>query len=172
MCWGVGEERVDVRKGEKMWGSKGGSVLGPLTLTHFPTLPPFLSPHSSPSHQHTSPLTPYTFPHPSPYFSTPHTSFLTHPHTLTHFPTPPPTPPVPLPTAPLTCPYTPTHFPTHPMHSPTDPHLPPSLDYVAKLPCDDVAFVNLTGLWKSSIKFFTTTGNLKSCFGVGNVNFR
>ena len=25
---------------------------------------------------------------------------------------------------------------------------------------------------KSPIKFFTATGNLKSCFGVGNVNFR
>ena len=25
---------------------------------------------------------------------------------------------------------------------------------------------------KSLIKFFTATGNLKSCFGVGNVNFR
>ena len=114
VCWGMGEVRVDVRKGEvreEMWES----VLGPHTLTHFPTPHPFLSPHPSPSLQHTSPLTPYTFPHPSPHFSTLHTSFLTHPLTPTHFPTPPPTPPIPLPTAP----YNPTHFPTHPMHSPT-----------------------------------------------------
>ena len=71
---------------------------------------------------------------------------------------------------------TPTHFPTHSMHSSTDPHLSPhlpySLDYVAKLPCDDVTLINLTGLRKSPIIFFTTIGNLKSCLGVGNVNFR
>ena len=66
-------------------------------------------------------------------------------------------------------PYTPTHFPTHPMHS---PHIfPHSLVYVVKLPSDDVALINSTGLWKSPIKYFTTIGNLKSCFGVGNVNF-
>ena len=35
-------------------------------------------------------------------------------------------------------------------------------DYVAKLLSNS----------KSPIKFFTATGNLKSCFGVGNVNFR
>ena len=139
------------------------------TLTHFPTPHPFLSPHLSPSRQHTSPLTPYTFPHSTPHFSTPHTSFLTHPHTPTHFSTPPPTPPIPLPTAP----YTSTHFPTHPMHSPTPlPHIfPHSLDYVAKLPHDGVSLINLTELWKSQIKFFSTTGNLKSCFSVGNLNF-
>ena len=46
------------------------------------------------------------------------------------------------------------------MHS---PHiLPHSFDYVAKLPSTP----------KSPIKFFTATGNLKSCFGVGDVNFR
>ena len=36
MCWGVGEVRGDVGKGEvgeEMWGS----VLGPHTQTHFPT---------------------------------------------------------------------------------------------------------------------------------------
>ena len=43
--------------------------------------------------------------------------------------------------------------------------------YVAKLPCEDVTLINLIGLWKSPIKFFTT-GNLKSCFRVGNLNFR
>ena len=83
--------------------------------------------------------------------------------------------PIPLPTAPLTSPYTPTHFDSHSPHalSRTSPHiLPHSLDYVAKLPCDDVTLINLIGLWKSPIKFFTTTGNLKSCFGVDNANFR
>ena len=142
-----------------MWGS----VLGPHTPTHFTTPFPFLSPHPSPSCQHTSPLTAYTFTH----FSTPHTSFLTHPHIPTHFPTPPPThlfPQLPSP------PPTPQH--TSPLTPCTLPHLPPSLDYVAKLPCDDVALIKLTGLWKSPIKFLTTTGNLKSHFGIGNVNFR
>ena len=57
----------------------------------------------------------------------------------THFTTPPP---IPLPTAPLTSPYIPTHFP---MHSPTDPHLPHSFDYVAELPCDNVAPLSLPG---------------------------
>ena len=81
-----------------------------------------------------------------------------HPNTLPY------TLPIPLPTS---FPHTPTHFPTHPMHSPT--HLPHSFDYVAKLPRDDVTSINLTGLWKSPVKFFMTTGNLKSCFDVGNV---
>ena len=136
---------------------------------HPNALPPFLSPHPSLSHQHTSPLTPYTFPHPSPHFSTPHTSFLTHSHTPTHFPTPTPTP---LPTATLTSSYTPTHCPTHPCTLPQTHIFPHSLDYVTKLPSDDVTLINLTGLWKSPIKFFTTTGNLKSCFGVGKEDFR
>ena len=122
-CDGVGEVRGDVGKGEgrEMWGIK--SVLGPHTSTHFPTSSPLPSPHPFPKCQHTSPLTPYTFPH----FSTPHTSFLTSPHTPTYFPTSPPTPPISLPTAPLTSPYTPTHFLIHPMHSPTplSPHLTP-----------------------------------------------
>ena len=121
--------------------------------TSFPHTPMrFLSPYTFP---HPSPLTPYTLPH----FSTPHTSFLTSPYT----------------------PYTSSHsYPDLPLHPNTLPHsphalsspLPHSFDYVAKLPCDDVTLINLTGLWKSSIKFFTTTGNLKNCFGVGNVNFR
>ena len=107
---------------------------------------------------------PYTSPIPLSTSLTP-THFPTHP---IHFPIPLPTLPIPLPTAPLTSPYTPTHFPTHPMHS---PH---SFNYVAKLPCDDVigTLINLTGLWKSPIKFFTTIGNLKSCFSVVNVNSR
>ena len=135
---------------------------------HPNTLPytsPFISPHTSLSHHHTFPFTPYTFPH----FSTHHTSFLTHPHTPTHFPTPPPhlfpQLPSPPPTPQLTSPLTPCTLPQ--IHI-----FPQSLDYVTKLPCDDVTLINLNGLWKSPIKFSTTTGNLKSCFGVGNVNFR
>ena len=110
-----------------------------------------------------------TLPYPYPHFSTPHTSFLTSPHTPTHFPTPPPTPPIPLSTAPLTSPYTLPHSPHALSHI-----FPHSFDDEAKLPCDDVTLtpVNSTGLWKSPIKFFTTTGNLKSYFGVGNVSFR
>ena len=119
------------------------------------------------------PLTPSHFPTHPIHFPTlfySHTSFLTHFHTPTHFPTPPPTP---LPTAPFTSPYTPTHFPTHSMHSPTPlPTSSPQFGLCGKLPSDDVALINLTGLWKSPIKFFTTTGNLKSCFGVSNANFR
>ena len=95
MCGG-GNGRC--RKGEgndvrEMWGSVGGSVLGPHALIHFATPPPFLSPHSFPTRQHTSPLTPYTLPHPSPHFSTPHTSFLPLPtpqHTSLHLPPHPP----------------------------------------------------------------------------------
>ena len=138
-----------------MWGIK--SVLGPHTSTHFPTSSPLPSPHPFPTHQHTSPLTPYTFPHP------PHTFFLTYPtphHISLHLPPHPPS----LPTAPLTSPYIPTHFLIHPMHSPTplSPHLTHSFEYVAKLPSNS----------KSPMKFFTATRNLKSCFSVGNVNFR
>ena len=144
-----------------MWGIK--SVLGPHTSTHFPTSSPLPSPHPFPTRQHTSPLTPYTFPHP------PHTSPLPHifsylPHTPTHFPTSPPTPPYLFPQLPWP-PSTPQH--TSLFTPCTLPHLSPhilphSFDYVAKL----------TSNSKSPIKFFTATGNLKSCFGVGNVNFR
>ena len=131
--WGCGGGNGRCRKDEgndvrEMWES----VLRPHTLIHFPTPPPFLSPHSFPTRQHTSPLTPYTLPHPYPHFSTPHTSFLASPHTLTHFPTPTPTP-------------------QHTSHSPhalshSSPHIfPHSFDYVAKLPRDDVTFINLSG---------------------------
>ena len=150
--WGGVRGNVGKGEGREMWGIK--SVLGPHTSTHFPTSSPLPSPHPFPTRQHTSPLTPYTFPHP------PLTSFLTSPHTPTHFPTSPPTSPISLPTAPLTSPYTPTHFLIHPMHSPYI--LPHSFDYVAKLRSNS----------KSPIKFLTATGNLKCCFGVGNVNFR
>ena len=96
------------------------------------------------------------------------------PPTLLHsphiFPYLPPHPNT-LPTAPLTSLYTPTHFPSHPMHSPTP--LPTSSPTVWIMwQSYDVTFINLTVLWKSPIKFFTTTGNLKSCFGVGNVDFQ
>ena len=133
-----------------------------------PSTFPYTSPIPLPTCQRTS--SPHTLSHTPPH--SPHTLSHTSPlptHLSLPPPTPPPTPPIPLRTATLTSPYTPTHFPTHPMHS---PHLfPHSFDYVAKLPCDDVTLINLSGLWKSPIKFFTTTGNLKSCFGVGNVNF-
>ena len=133
-------------------------VLGSHTSTHFPTSSPLPSPHPFPIRQHTSPLTPYTFPH----FSTPHTSFLTSPtpqHISLHLHHTPhisshSSPDLPL--HPNTLPYSP-HALSH-----TSPHiLPHSFAYVAKLPSNS----------KSPIKFFTATGNLKSCFGVGNVNF-
>ena len=133
----MGEVRGNAGKGEgreEMWGIK--SVLGPHTSTHFPTSPPFPYPHPFPTRLHTSPLTPYTLPHP------PHTSLLTSPHTPTHFPTSPPTPSIFLPSAPLTSPYTPKHFLIHSMHSPTP--LTPRFDNVAKLPCDDVTLMKLT----------------------------
>ena len=146
VCWDMGEVKADVRRGEvreEMWGS----VLGPHTLIYF--ILSYTSPiplPSLPSRQHTSPLTPCTFPHPSPHLSTPtHLSLLI----PTHCPTPPPQ---------LTSPYTPTHFPTDLMHSPQiSPH---SLDYVVKLPCDDVTLNNLIGVWKSPIKFFRQPGIL------------
>ena len=108
VCWGVGEVRGDVGKGEgrEMWGS----VLGPHTQTHFPT--------PLPTCQHTSPLTPYTLPH----FSTPHTpqhtSLHLHPHTSSHS------------SLHLPLGYTPIHFPLTPCIFPQIPH---SFEYVAKL---------------------------------------
>ena len=110
---------------------------------HLNTLP-YTSP--IPLHANMLPHSPHTLSH---------TSFLTHSNTL-----------------PYTSPHSSPHLPLHPN---TLPHIfPHSLDYVAKLPvpCDDVTLITLAGLWKSPIKFFTTTGNLKSCFGVGNVNFQ
>ena len=140
-----------------------GKCVGALHPNTFP----YISPIPFDTRQHTSPLTPYTLPHPSPHI----------------FPYLPPHPN----TFPYTSPHTP-HISSHsspdlPLHPNTLPHSPHalfltsphifsySLDYVAKLPCDNVTLISLTGLWKSLIKFFTTTGNLKSCFGVGNVNF-
>ena len=128
-----------------------------LHLPHYP-------PHILSSHANTLPHSPHTLSHTLPtLLHSPHI-FPYLPHTPSHFHTSPPTPPISLPTAPLISPYTPTHFLIHPMHSPTplSPHLTHSFDYVAKLPSNS----------KSPIKFFTATWNLKSCFGVGNVNFR
>ena len=125
-------------------------------------------------------------PHSPSHILSPHANTLSHsPHTLshtlpTHLSLPPPTPQhisLHLP------PYISSHsFPDLPLHpntlpysphalSHTSPHiLPHSFDYVAKLPYDDVTLNEFNS--KSPIKFFTATGNLKSCFGVGNVNFR
>ena len=123
VCWGVGEVRVDVGKGEgreEMRGSR--PMLGPHTLTHFSTHPPFLSPHPLPTRQHISPLTPYTLPHPSPHIfpcllphpntlpytshHIPHTSSHSYPHQLLH----------------------PNSLPTHPCtFQHLSPHLPPQL---------------------------------------------
>ena len=127
-------------------------MLGPHTSTHFPTSSPLPSLHPFPTRQHTSPLTtllhsphifPYLPPHPNTFpYISPHT-----PHISSHS----------SPTPQHTSLFTPCTLPH------LSPHiLPHSFAYVAKLPS------NL----KSPIKFFTATGNLKSCFGVGNVNFR
>ena len=132
----------DVGKGEgnedreEMWGNLVGCVLGPHTLPHFPTPPPFLSPHAFPTPQHTSPLTPYTLAH----FSTPHTSFLTSQHTSLHLP-------------PYLFPQLPSPPPTPQALFHTSPHIfPQSFDYVAKLPCDFVTLINLTG--KAQLIFY------------------
>ena len=122
-----------------------------LHLPHYP-------PHILSSHANTLPHSPHTLshtlpthlslppPHPNlfPYIS-PHT-----PHIFSHS-----SPDLPL--HPNTLPYAP-HALSH-----TSPHiLSPSFDYVAKLQSNS----------KSPIKFFMATGNLKSCFSEGNVNFR
>ena len=125
-----------------MWGSVGGSVLGPHTLTHFSRPPPFLSPQANtlPDSPHTGTLShtpPHTFPLPThlslplptPQHTSPHTPHTSSPYHLpTHLSLPLPTPQH---TSPHTSPYTPTHFPTNPMHSPYI--FLHSFDYVAKL---------------------------------------
>ena len=124
----MGEVRGDVGKGEvrkEMWGS----LLGLHTLTNFPTPPPFLYPHPFPICQHTS--SPHTLSH-TPLHS-PHTGTLYHTSPLpSHLSLSPPTPlDISL------------HLPPHPN---TLPHtFPNSLNYVAKLPCDDVTLINLIG---------------------------
>ena len=152
-----------------MWGSVKGSVLEPHTLTHFPTPPLFLSPHFLP-HANTLPHSPHTPSRTSPLPT--HLSLLisTPQHTSLHS-TPPSTSPIPLQSS-----HSFSHLALHPNTLPHSPHAlshtsTHSLDYVAKLPCDELT-LNLTGLWKSPIKFFMTTRNLMSCFGVDNVNFR
>ena len=140
-----------------MWGIK--SVLGPHTSTHFPTSSPLPSPHPFLTRQR-----PNTFPH------SPHTLS----HTLpTHLSLPLPTPQLislHFPHAPHISSHSSPDLPLHPNTLPYSPHalshtsphiLPHSFDYVAKLRSNS----------KSPIKFFTANGNLKSCFGVGNVNF-
>ena len=155
MCWGPTPQHIS------------------LHLPHYP-------PHILSSHANTLPHSPHTLSHTLP------TSF---PHTPTHFPTHPIHFPTPsphifpyLPPHPNTFPYISPHtphisshsspdLPLHPNTLPYSPHalshasphiLPHSFDYVAKLRSNS----------KSPIKFFTATDNLKSCFGVGNVNFR
>ena len=126
---------------------------GPTTqhiFLHLPHYPPHMPPHF-PTHPihfptllHSPHIFPYLPPHPNifPYIS-PHT-----PHISSHS-----SPDLPLHTS-LFTPCTLPHL---------SPHiLPHSFAYVAKLPSNS----------KSPIKFFTATKNLKSCFGVGNVNFR
>ena len=120
VCWGVGEVRGVVGKGEgseEMWES----VLRFHTLTPFIKPPPFLSPHANtlPHSPHTGILS----------HTPPHTSFLASPHISSH---------------------SSPHFPLHPNTLPHSPHalshiFPHSFDYVAKLPCDDVTLINLTG---------------------------
>ena len=115
VCWGVGEVKGDVGKGEgsemreEMWRS----VLGPSNTL------PYTSSIPLPTCQHTSPLTPYTLPH----FSTPHTSMLTSPHTSLHLP--------------------PYHFPPLPLPPPTPQHTSPLnpctlITVLITLLCDDV----------------------------------
>ena len=134
----MGEVRGNAGKGEgreEMCVIK--SVLGPHTSIHFPTSTPFPSPHPFPTRLHTSPLTPYTLPHP------PHTSFLT---------VPPPTPQhisLHLPHTPHISSHSSPDLPLHPNTLPyslhaLSPHLTPCFDYVAKLPCDDVTLMKLT----------------------------
>ena len=145
-----------------MWGIN--SVLGPHASTHFPTSSPLPShifsphantlPHSPHTLSHTLPtllhsphIFPYLPPHPNTFsYISPHT-----PHISSHS-----SPDLPL--HPNTLPYSPLCTLPH-----LSPHiLPHSFAYVAMLPSNS----------KSPIKFFTATGNLKFCFGVGNVNFR
>ena len=151
--------RVGRRCGELKvcWGPTPQHIF--LHLPHFP--PHILSPHAN-----TLSHSPHTLSHTLP-------TLLHSPHIFPYLPPHPNTFPYiyphrSLPSAPLTSLYTPTHFLIHPMHS---PHiLPHSFDYVAKLPCDDVTLNEFNS--KSPIKFFPATWNLKSCFRVGNVNFR
>ena len=100
-----------------------------LTPTHFP-IHPIHFPTPLPTLLHSPHIFPYSSPHPNtlPYTS-PHTSSHSSPH---------------LPLHPNTLPHSP-HALSHIFHH--------SWDYVAKLPCDDVTLINLTGLWKSLIKF-------------------
>ena len=125
--------------------------------------------HTSLHLPHSSPHTPTQFPTLAIHSITPLPTLLhslhIFPYLPTHFPAPPPTPPYLLPQLPSPPP-TPKH--TSSLTSCTLPHLPPQFRL-----CGEVTlrrcYLNKFN-WKSPIKFFTTTGNLKSCFSVGNVN--
>ena len=125
-----GDEGNEVR--EEMWGS----VLGLHTPTHFPTPPPFLSPHAN-----TLPHSPHTLSYNPPYTSPLPTHLSLPPNTLPY-------------TSPHTSCLSSPHLPLHPNTLPHSPHalfhtsshiFPHSFDDVAKLPCDDVTLINLTG---------------------------
>ena len=160
VCWGVGEVKEDAGKGEvreEMWVSVGERVLGPNTLTNLPTPPPFLSPLAN---------TPLYSPH---TFSTPLPTLLHSPDIFPYLPPHPNTLPYTLPHTPNTSshssPYTPTCFPTHPIALSTPlPTSSPTVSIMWR------SYLNKFN-WKNLIKFFTTTGNLKSCFGVDNIIF-
>ena len=75
----------------------------------------------------------------------------------------------------------PSPFLTSPLTSPTPQHtflhflsyLFPHLPFLPPHPNTlSYAYSHVGRGVKSPIKFFTNTGNLKSCFGVGNVNFQ
>ena len=145
--------RVDRRCGELKvcWGPTPQHIS--LHLPHYP--PHILSPHAntlphSPhTLSHTSPLpTHLSLPSPRPQHISLHLP--PHPHISSHsFPD--------LPLHPNTLPYSP-----HALSHTSLPTSYPTVSIVAKLPSNS----------KIPIKFFIATGNLKSCLGVGNVNFR
>ena len=147
-----------------MWGIK--SVLGPRTSTHFPTSPPFPSPHA-----YTLPHSPHTLSHTLPtHLSLPpptsqHISLHLPPHPPIFFPQLPWPPPTPQHTSLFTPCTLPTSYPTFQLCGKATKK--PDKNFYGP-----IKFFTKIYNSKSSIKFFTATGNLQSCFGVGNVNFR
>ena len=131
---------------------------------------PYTSPHPFPTRQHTS--SPHTLSYPLPTHPIHSTTLLHSPHVFPYLPPHPKT-------FPYTSPHTSSHSsPDLPLHSNTlphsshalSPHLPPQFRSRGEVTMRRRHHNKFN--WKSPIKFFTTTGNLKSCFGVGNVNFR
>ena len=133
VCWGVGEVRGDVGKGEG--GDVGKCVGAPHPNTFYYSFP---IPLPTSFHH-----TPTQFPTHSIHSSTPlptllHSQYI-FPFLPTHFPIPTLHPPY--------------FFPQLPLHPNTLPHSPHALfhtsthsfDYVAKLPCDDVTLINFGG---------------------------